>query len=205
MPGRPCVLWPSTPENVYLTGDALHRLGQNSAIEYYAARENGNMHSVDKPSIKTSFWVLRAQATDKVAAAEATVSKPLAEHMVELLLLGGKDLIAALQKAEIFETGPRRLSTSKLELLFSCHCAVIGGELPGKYFRRCFSQAPNFGRKICTCPSFAQRGNCAHVWYISARQGQIDLATIPTKAKPGRKRCRSNAAREQGQRAKRRR
>eukprot|EP00438_Fugacium_kawagutii_P010086 Skav221907 [mRNA] locus=scaffold1640:67042:69607:+ [translate_table: standard] len=199
----PCVLWPSAPEDAYLTGDALHRLGQNSAMEYYNARDKGNIQHVDEQSeLNTSFWVLRAQATDKVAPAYATVSKPLAENLVKSMMLGGKELAAALEKAGIFEANPARVSTSKLELLFRCHCVVIDGEFPAKYFRRCFSHPPNAGRKICTCANFAQRGNCPHVWYIAAVQNKIDLTTIPTRAKPGRKRGRSVAGQQQGQRAK---
>lgn len=184
-PGSPCILWPSGPETVYLTGDALHRLGQNSATEYFAAKDKGNSHFMEMKSVNTSFWVLRAQATDKVAAALATISKPLADHMINLLLLGGQDLTRALQKAAILETGPVKVSTSNLELMFQCHCVVIDGELPGKYFRRCFAQPPNAGRKICTCGNFAQRGNCAHVWYISALQGRLIWPQFQAGLNPG--------------------
>lgn len=173
-------------------------------MEYYNARDKGNVQHVDQHSERnTSFWVVRAQATDKVAPACATFSKPLAEHLVKSLLLGGKELMASLEKAEILEANPVRVSASKLELLFQCHCAVIDGEFPAKYFRRCFSHPPNAGRKICTCANFTQRGNCPHVWYIAANQGKLDLTAIPTRARPGRKRGRSVAAQPRGQRAKR--
>lgn len=197
LPGPPCVLWPSGPDNIYLTGDALHRLGQNSAVEYYAARNKGNVHHVESKSTQTHFWVMRAQATDTVTAANATVSIPLAEEMVHLLLLGGKDLLqTALQNGQVLQTN--KLSTTNLELLFHYHCVVIQGQLPSTYFRRCYARRPNGGRKICTCANFAQRGNCAHIWYIAALQGEIDLAAVPSKAKPGRKRCQAVSASGRG-------
>ena len=194
MQGFPSTWWRASlwhpvfgPDNIYLTGDALHRLGQNSAVEYYTARNKGNVHHVESKSTQTHFWVMRAQATDTVTAANAIVSIPLAEEMVHLLLLGGTDLQTALQNGQVLQTN--KLSTTNLELLFHYHCVVIQGQLPSTYFRRCYARGPNGGRKICTCANFAQRGNCAHIWYIAALQGEIDLAAVPSKAKPGRKRC----------------
>ena len=194
MQGFPSTWWRASlwhpvfgPDNIYLTGDALHRLGQNSAVEYYTARNKGNVHHAESKSTQTHFWVMRAQATDTVTAANAIVSIPLAEEMVHLLLLGGTDLQTALQNGQVLQTN--KLSTTNLELLFHYHCVVIQGQLPSTYFRRCYARGPNGGRKICTCANFAQRGNCAHIWYIAALQGEIDLAAVPSKAKPGRKRC----------------
>ena len=185
------MLWRPEPDSVYLTGDALHRLGQNSAVEYFAARKNSNVHHLEKKIAQTLFWVMRAQATEKIAAAQATVCKPLAEEIVHMLLSGGKDLKVALQKAKILETDKTKISTTNIELLFQCHCVVMEGELPATYFRRCFARRPFEARRICTCASFAQRGNCAHVWFVAAMQGEIDLAAAPTRAKPGRKRAQS--------------
>lgn len=122
-PGSQCVFWPSDPENVYRAtlcaawakfGDRIScSQGQGQQPSYgYAKCEN-------------------IRATDKVAAALATISKPLAEHMANLLLLGGKDLTIALPEAAILETGPVKVSTFKREVMFQCHCVVIEGELPG--------------------------------------------------------------------------
>lgn len=192
--GFPCVLWRPEPDNIYLAGDALHRLGQNSAVESFSAKKNGNVHQEEVKAAQTSFWVMRAQATDQVAAAKATVCKALAEAIVNMLLLGGRDLKAALQQANVLETDKKKISTTNLELLFHCHCVVIQGELPGTYFRRCFARRLHKGRRICTCANFAQRGNCAHVWFVAVLQGQIDPAAVPTRAKPGRKRAEGTKA-----------
>lgn len=66
---------------------------------------------------------------------------------------------------------------------------VILGELPGKYFRRCFASSHSSGHRICTCGSFAQRGSCPHIWYVAALHGEIDLRAVPTRGRPGRKRA----------------
>ena len=163
---------PATYFRRCFAGDALHRLGQNSAVEYFAARKNSNVHHLEKKIAQTLFWVMRAQATEKIAAAQATVCKPLAEEIVHMLLSGGKDLKVALQKAKILETDKTKISTTNIELLFQCHCVVMEGELPATYFRRCFARRPFKARRICTCASFAQRGNCAHVWFVAAMLGR---------------------------------
>lgn len=94
------------PRECTLYGPRSAPLGANLATEYFAARDKGSSHHMDMQSAKTSFWVRRAQATDKVAAALATISKPLAAHMVNLFL----DLTIELQKAAILETGPVKVS-----------------------------------------------------------------------------------------------
>ena len=39
--GGPCVLWPLEGGHVFFAGDGLQRLGQNTALEYWKARETG--------------------------------------------------------------------------------------------------------------------------------------------------------------------
>lgn len=84
---------------------------------------------------------MRAQATDTVAAENARVSVPVAEDMVRLLLLGGKDLRTALEKGQGLETN--KFSTTHVELLFHCHWVVMQGQLPSTYFRRCYARCRN--------------------------------------------------------------
>ena len=132
---------------------------------------------------ETTCWVMQAQATEKSGPAQASVSKPLAENLVCLLLLGGRDLKAALREGGVFETTPEgeRLSTSSLSVLFQCHCVVIAGALPASYFPRCYARRQYASRRVCTCSTFAQRSHCPHVWYVAALEHEVDLSAIPTR------------------------
>ena len=190
--GLPCLLWPGHVEQVFVKGDSLRRFGQNSAQEYWDAHARGtvNFQRVEKDKEKSTFWVMRAQATEKEAAADATVSKACAEHLVRLLLTGGGDLRALLKESKVFQSTAdgEKLSTTDLELLFHVHCVVVAGEFPSRYLPRCYGKSRNAARRVCTCSTFVQKANCPHVWYVAALQGDINLDTIPARAKPGRKR-----------------
>ena len=198
--GDPSVLWPREGDEVYLTGSSLHRLGQNSAVEYWEAKDKGNVRKIHVEKIGTTFWVMRAQATEHETPAHATLSESLAQGLVECMLLGGRDLDVALQRAGVALQG--RVDLAALDNLFHLHCVVMQGKLLETYFRRCYARDLNQGRRICTCPTFVQRGDCQHVQYVAALQGEIDLEKAPERKKPGRKRLPAFGG---GQPAKRRR
>jgi len=86
--------------------------------------KKGNIQRVEVAKESTVFWAMRARATDKAALAHATVARPLAENLVQLLLLGGKDFKKTLFTGTILETqgGKERVRLTNLDLLFQCHC-----------------------------------------------------------------------------------
>ena len=122
------------------------------------------------------------------------------ETAVALLRMGGKDLDAALAAADVFGTqeGKARVSITALQLLF----IVIDGNMPSTYFKRCDGRGRNTRWRICTCSTFAQKGNCPHVWYAAALLQELDLEQASEWGKPGRKR---SAAAPEGKPVKRRR
>ena len=182
-------LWPTEPDPLFVSGTGLHRLGQNSAEEYWAARQKRNVQKVEDKSTNTTFYVLRAQKTDKEEPAQANVSEAIAQRIVRLILLAGPDLDAALSESGVVrqvDTGAWKLDLASLDLLFNCHCVVMIGDLPRKYYARLYNHADVKDKAACTCPTFGQRAQCSHVYYIEALTGQIDLRALPQKQKRGR-------------------
>ena len=182
-------LWPTEPDPLFVSGTGLHRLGQNSAEEYWAARQKRNVQKVEDKSTNTTFYVLRAQKTDKEEPAQANVSEAIAQRIMRLILLAGPDLDAALSESGVVrqvDTGAWKLDLASLDLLFNCHCVVMIGDLPRKYYARLYNHADVKDKAACTCPTFGQRAQCSHVYYIAALTGQIDLRALPQKQKRGR-------------------
>ena len=122
-------------------------------------RKGNYVRVVDKEA-ETTFWVMRALPTDCEAPACATVCESMARALIRMLLLGGKDLDAALEQSNVLsEAG---VHTEQLQLLFELHCIVLQGVLPARYFKRCYGRG-HATRRVCTCGTFVQRGNCPHV------------------------------------------
>ena len=139
------------------------------------------MQKAEDKSTNTTFYVLRAQKTDKEEPARANVSEAIAQRIVRLILLAGPDLDAALSESGVVrqvDTGAWKLDLASLDLLFNCHCVVMTGDLPRKYYARL--------RNHADVKDKAERAQCSHVYYIEALTGQIDLRALPQKQKRGR-------------------
>ena len=185
---RPPSLWPQAPEPSFLSGTSLHRLGQNSAAEYWAHRAK-NFCRVEKHD--TIFWVMRSQATDKERPAQAVMQEATARTLVEMLFMSETEAKGALQKAGVYATkdndsGKERLRLTMLESHFTVHCIVMEGVLPGAYYPKLHAAKTHPCKRLCTCGTFVQRAECPHVYFVAALQRELDLDLLPEKNKPGR-------------------
>ena len=43
-------------------------------------------------------------------------------------------------------------------------------------------------KKLCTCLAFCMHGDCEHVVFVKAIEGDLNLGSIPVQQKKGRKR-----------------
>lgn len=186
----PILAKPDAVEDTFLSGSSLHRLGLNSAAEYWQAREAGNYCMIEHKG--TRFWVVRAQSTDAQLPSTLPVDKAAALSLVTLFYLGGKRLADALAKLGILELDGKKVSLRQLHYYFSCHAVVMQGELLAQYCPRCY-KVTTF-KRVCTCQTFVQRGKCPHVYFVAGLEGELDLEQAPAKKKPGRKRTTANPA-----------
>ena len=186
-PARPS-LWPSSADRLFVSGRGLHRLGENSAEEYWDARDKGNIQKIEDEETETTFYVLRARRTDAEPSA-ATVSPNVAKRIVNLIKAAGTELVEAMLSAGVAEksaSGGAKLSLSSLELLFQCHCVVMRGKLAEKYYPRLYLRAHTKGKTLYSCAAIGQRAQCAHVYYVQAVVGEVDVNTLPKRKRPGR-------------------
>lgn len=163
----PIVAEPDAVEDTFLSGSSLHRLGLNSAAEYWQAREAGNYCMIQHKGAR--FWVVRAQSTDAQLPSTLPVDKAAALSLVTLFYLGGKRLADALAKLGILELDGKKVSLRQLHYYFSCHAVVMQGELLAEYCPRCY-KVTTF-KRVCTCQTFAQRGKCPHVYFVAGLEG----------------------------------
>ncbi|CAK9023360.1 Regulator of nonsense transcripts 1 homolog (ATP-dependent helicase UPF1) [Durusdinium trenchii] len=135
---------------LYFSGtgpDYINLLTETKAVQVRANQEGffsaclgrkGNYVRVVDKEAETTFWVMRALPTDCEAPACATVCESMARALIRMLLLGGKDLDAALEQSNVLsEAG---VHTEQLQLLFELHCIVLQGVLPARYFKRCYGR-----------------------------------------------------------------
>ena len=181
---------PDAIEDTFLSGSSLHRLGLNSAAEYWQARETGNYCMIQHKG--TRFWIVRAQSTDAEPPSKLLVDKAAARSLVHLFYLGGEPLANALTKLGILELDGKKVSLRQLHYYFSCHAVVMQGELLAEYCPCCY-KVTTF-KRVCTCQTFVQRGKCPHAYFVAGLEGELDLEQAPAKKKPGRKRTTANAA-----------
>lgn len=87
-----------------------------------------------------------------------------------------------------------KVRLTQLQASFGSHAIVIQGDLPQKYFPRCYRHHP--GKRICTCGTVTQRAKRPHVYYVGALEGELDLDNLPTRRKPGRKRAAAGTSQE---------
>ena len=92
-------LWPRSPEPSFGSGTALHKVGQNSAAEYWIHRDCGNHCVVECKG--TKFWIMRSQATDTAAPAQASVQPRTARRLVDMLYMSEAETRQLFLDAEI--------------------------------------------------------------------------------------------------------
>ena len=167
MTAGPPSLWPQAPEPSFPSGTFLHRLGQNSAAEYWMHRSK-NFCRVEKHD--TTLWVMRSQATSKEHPAQAVMQEATARTLVEML-----------QKAGIYATkdddsGKERLHLTMLESHFTVHCIVMGRR-PGRrgIFPSCVLPRHNCANVSAHAARFVQRSECPHVYFVAALERGLDL------------------------------
>ena len=180
-------LWPRSPEPSFVSGTALHKVGQNSAAEYWIHRDCGNHCVVECKG--TKFWIMRSQATDTAAPAQASVQPRTARRLVDMLHMSEAETRQLFLDAEILmrtESGGYRISISELELLFGAHAVVMEGPLPGEYCPKIYRAAACKSKRVCTCATFVQRAECPHIYFVAGLQGEMDLGHLPEKRRPGR-------------------
>ena len=187
-PARPS-LWPASADPLFLSGTGLHRLGENSAEEYWDAREKQNVQKIADQDTETDFYVMRARRTDAEEPAAANVSPQVAKCIEGLIKGAGTELVEALWPAGIIEKsakGTAKLSVTNLNLLFQCHCVAMRGKLAERYYPRLYKNADAQDKTLCSCGTFGQRAPCQHVYYVHAHNGEVDLNALPERKKPGR-------------------
>ena len=175
-----------TPEPSFVSGNAPHKVGQNSAAEYWIHRDCGNHYVVECKG--TKFWIMRTQATDTAAPAQASVQPRTARRLVDMLYMSEAETRQLFLDAEILirtESGGYRISISELELLFGAHAVVMEGPLPGEYCPKIYRAAACKSKRMCTCGTFVQRAECPHIYFVAGLQAEIDLGHLPEKRKPG--------------------
>ena len=168
----------------------MRRFGQNTAAEYWVARDKGNYRKLTYG--ETTFWVLRSEQVEETLPADNVVSEKMAALLVTAVLNGGPKLVSVMEELSVLQ--PNKASLSQLQASFGSHAIVIKGDLPQKYFPRCYKH--HAGKRICTCGTFTQRGKCPHVYYVGALEGELDLENLPTRKKPGRKRAAPGTSQE---------
>ena len=180
-------LFPRTSEPAFLNDLDLHRLGQNSAAEYWAQRDSSNYKCLSRG--QTKFWVMRCQATAEGPPALASVSDATATNLVDMLHMSETEVTQVFRESGILSenaAGEVHLSMSRLTSLFGDHCIVCEGDLPAQYCPIIFSRGAGKGRCVCTCSTAVQRAECPHIYFVSALQGEIDMNLVPEKRRPGR-------------------
>ena len=118
----------------------------------------------------------------------------MATLLVTAILEGGPKLETVMEDLSVLQPKVPKVSLKQLQASFGSHAVVIQGDLPQKYFPRCYKHHP--GKRICTCETFTQRAKCPHVYYVGALEGELDLDNLPTRKKPGRKRAGAGTSQE---------
>lgn len=170
----------------------MRRFGQNTAAEYWVARDKGNYRKLTYG--ETTFWVLRSEQVEETLPADNVVSEKMATLLVTAILEGGPKLETVMEDLSVLQPKVPKVSLKQLQASFGSHAVVIQGDLPQKYFPRCYKHHP--GKRICTCGTFTQRAKCPHVYYVGALEGELDLDNLPTRKKPGRKRAGAGTSQE---------
>ena len=147
----------------------------------------------------TVFYVMRCSKVGDVLPAQATVTKETAQTVVGLIAKDGAALKDQLLKAGILklENGLESLDLPALQFYLNKHCCVMKGHLPDSCWPRLRRKLQTaFPSIVCTCLEFMLHGDCEHVVFIKAVEGEgnIDLRNIPVVRTPGRKRKADNAA-----------
>ena len=143
-------LWPRSPEPSFVSGTSLHKVGQSSAAEYWMHRDCGNHCVVECKG--TKFWIMRSQAADTAAPAQASIQPRTARRLVDMLYMSEAEARQSFLDSEIMirtESGGYRISISELELLFGAHAVVMEGPLPGEYCPKVYRVEPHATASVC--------------------------------------------------------
>eukprot|EP00434_Breviolum_minutum_P026675 symbB.v1.2.023576.t1/scaffold2167.1/size87172/3 len=123
----PAVLWAEDREDTFLTGSALRRFGQNTAAEYWVARDKGNYRKLTYG--ETTFWVLRSEQVEETLPADNVVSEKMATLLVTAILEGGPKLETVMEDLSVLQPKVPKVSLKQLQASFGSHAIVIQGEL----------------------------------------------------------------------------
>ncbi|CAE7879128.1 unnamed protein product, partial [Symbiodinium microadriaticum] len=139
-----------SPEPSFVSGTSLHKVGQSSAAEYWMHRDCGNHCVVECKG--TKFWIMRSQAADTAAPAQASIQPRTARRLVDMLYMSEAEARQSFLDSEIMirtESGGYRISISELELLFGAHAVVMEGPLPGEYCPKVYRVEPHATASVC--------------------------------------------------------
>ena len=200
--------FPTDVNPALVNGRSLAGHGRSTAKEYFVRRHQRNFVKVVKTTgdinddgltgARTTFYVVQAHKHDGVKAADATITKPLAEDIVNLLVLQGTPLAEHMERLGIIadyeeEAGCHtKVDVDKLKYYLHTFAVVVQGHLQRKYW-------PRYGRRtrdmqdfrLCTCLTYSQHAECEHKTFIDGvedpREGR-NLSIAPQVRQKGRKR-----------------
>ena len=197
------VTWPAGSAEALFNSQSLRSAGRSPAVDFWLNREprlcqnrnyrqvhirTGEPSSTSKDGI-TTFWVLQTKAREKLTAAEAIVTKEVAEMVGNLIASEGPQLATWLAKSGIVTND--QLDVAQLHKYLQGYCAVLEGHLVHaswpRVHRKLKKAVPG---RLCTCREFI--ADCEHVLYIKALHGDptANLQNIPVQRPRGRKRKR---------------
>ncbi|CAE7390174.1 unnamed protein product [Symbiodinium necroappetens] len=206
--------WPQYPAQELLNGQALRTAGRSPAVDFYTERgrklcgqcnhykmywrTDATTTDASGKDGTTVFYVMRCSKVGDVLPAQATITKETAERVVGLIAKDGAALKNQLLQAGILksENGQESLELPALQFYLNKHCCVMKGHLPDSCWPRLRRRLQTaFPSVVCTCLEFLLHGDCEHVAFIKALEGEgnVDLRNIPVVRTAGRKRKADNA------------
>ena len=200
--------FPNTANPTLINSSSLRSHGRSTAKEFYNGRMRPNYYkvqrttgdvSVDGPvNSVTTFYVMQAVDVLGTAPADATISRELANDVVDLVVLQGARLAQHLAKLGIIaDVHPESNVHTSLNLenakkYFLHHCVVVEGHLQKKYWPRYSRNTQHeVSFRLCTCLSYCQHAECEHKTFIDgldAADPSLNLASAPAVRRKGRKR-----------------